>query len=243
MEAEVPTETLNPTSHTAETPPDATSSTEERLRRVAMELFAERGYSGTSMSDIARGVGVRKASLYNYYGAKDELLLDLLGRALDLWIATSRPPLEGSGSRQQRLRAHLEASVAFVAEYPHEAGIVRLAATQISGELGERVQELVTEHERDYRPLMERFLAEAMEEGEIEQADPRDVLVYWQVFVDGFLINEMLCPCDSNRYRGRLEQLWSRFWRGLAGLPARSAGESPGAVRGEQGEDVKGEDA
>lgn len=243
MEAAVPTQTLTETSSPTSEPaaePSSTeaTSTEERLRRVAMELFAERGYSGTSMSDIAAGVGVRKASLYNYYGSKDELLLDLLRRALDLWHATSRPPLERSGSRQERLRAHLEASVAFVSEHPHEAGIVRLAATQISGELGERVQELITEHERDYRPLMERFFAEAMDEGEIEPGDPRDVLVFWQVFVDGFLINEMLCPCDSNRYRGRLQQLWSRFWRGLAG----SVDESP---RGEakEGKEGKGEGA
>lgn len=231
------TETLTPTSQTAEARPAETASTEERLRRVAMELFAERGYGGTSMSDIARGVGVRKASLYNYYDSKDELLLDLLGRALDVWTETSRPPLEESGSRQQRLRAHLEAAVDFVAEYPHEAAIVRLAATQISGELGERVQTLITEHERDYRPLMERFLAEAMEEGEIERADPRDVLVFWQVFVDGFLLNEMLCPCDSERYRGRLGQLWSRFWRGLAGSPAGSAGKSAAAAT-EKGENA-----
>ena len=229
MPTETPTQTLTPTSETRaaspESVPPETASTEERLRRVAMELFAERGYGGTSMSDIARGVGVRKASLYNYYGSKDELLLDLLRRALDLWTATSRPPLDGAGSRQQRLRAHLEAAVGFVSAHPHEAGIVRLAATQISGDLGERVHTLVTEHERDYRPLMERFFAEAMEEGEIEAADPRDVLVFWQVFVDGFLINEMLCPCGSERYRGRLEQLWSRFWRGLAGSPAGPAGE------------------
>jgi len=208
-------------------------STQDRLRLVAMELFAERGYGGTSMSDIAAGVGVRKASLYNYYTSKDELLLDLLQRALDAWTESSRPPLEGRGSREQRLRAHLEAAVDFVADCPHEAAIVRLAATQIGGELGERVATMLSEHERDYLPRMERFFAEAMEEGEIEPADPSDVNVYWQVFVDGFLINEMLCPTGSNRYRGRLEQLWSRFWRGLGGTAAPSTVHEAAREEGE----------
>lgn len=213
--------------------------TEGRLRHVAMELFGERGYGGTSMSDIAAGVGVRKASLYNYYSSKDELLLDLLRRALDAWTGSSRPPLEASGSREQRLRAHLEAAVDFVTQHPHEAAIVRLAATQIGGELGERVGTLLAEHERDYLPRMERFFAEAMEDGEIERADPRDVYVYWQVFVDGFLINEMLCPTGSNRYRGRLEQLWSRFWRGLGGTSGGTGGgtgaDSAGGDRDQEG--------
>lgn len=203
-------------------------STEERLRRVAMELFAERGYGGTSMSDIARGVGVRKASLYNYYGSKEELLLDLLRRALAVWTECSHPPLEREGSRQERLKAHLEAAVDFVAAHPHEAAIVRLAATQIGGRLGERVREMLTEQERDYREQMERFLTAAMEEGEIEPAEPREALVYWQVFVDGFLINELLCPTGSTRYRGRLESLWRRFWRGLAGSCAESGAAREG---------------
>ena len=37
-------------------------TTHDRLRREAAGLFSKRGYGGTSMSDIARRVGVRKAS-------------------------------------------------------------------------------------------------------------------------------------------------------------------------------------
>lgn len=215
--------------------PTATS-TPERLRQVAMELFAEGGYGGTSMSDIARGVGVRKASLYNYYPSKDRLLLDLLNRAIEAWTEFSRPSLLEPGSREQRLRAHLEAAMEFVSECPHEAAIVRLAATQVTGELGQMVQELLAEKEQDHRALLESFFAEAMEEGEVEEADPRDVTVYWKVFVDGLMINELLCPSGSNRYRGRLEQLWTRFWRGIsAGGPSREVGEEERNAVGRRG--------
>lgn len=189
--------------------------TDERLRQVAMELFAARGFGGTSMADIARGVGVRKASLYNYYASKDDLLMDLLGRAIDTWTACSRPALEGSGSRQERLKAHLEAAVEFVARHPAEAGIVRLAATQIGGELGRRVQGFLAEQEQEHEAALERFLGRAMEEGEIPPGDPAELLVFWHAFVDGLLMNELLCPTGSDRYRGRLDGLWRRFWAGL----------------------------
>jgi len=220
------------------TPAAGGASTEERLHQVAMELFAEGGYGGTSMSDIARGVGVQKASLYNYYSSKDELLLDLVHRAVEAWTGHSRPPLLGSGTRQERLRAHLEAAMDFVTERPHEAAIVRLAATQITGELGQRVQEMLGEKECEHCALLETFFAEAMEEGEIEEADPRDLVVYWNVFADGLMINELLCPAGSNRYRGRLGQLWSRFWLGMSGCEA-SGGEErnpgPGRRAGQRG--------
>ena len=47
------------------------------LERAA-ELFAGRGYSRTSMAEIAGACGVSKALLYHYYANKEQLLLDLL---------------------------------------------------------------------------------------------------------------------------------------------------------------------
>ncbi len=65
------------------------------------------------MSEIAERVGVRKASLYNYYPSKADLLMDLLGRGLAAWESASRPALEGPGSAEERLGAYLKAAMAF----------------------------------------------------------------------------------------------------------------------------------
>lgn len=196
-----------------------------------MELFAAHGYGGTSMADIAEGVGIRKASLYNYYDAKEELLLDLLRRALEAWIAHARPALEEPGTRKQRLRRCLEAAVAFVAESPHEVGIVRLAATQIGGTLGDRVKELLVQHDYEESARMERFFAGAMREGEIGAADTKAVTLSWKTFLDGLLINIILGPSDPNRVQERLPELWAFFWRGLGGrsMEAGEAGREVGS--------------
>ncbi len=44
------------------------------ILRCAAELFAGRGYLGTSMNDVAEGCGLSKPSLYHYFHDKDELL-------------------------------------------------------------------------------------------------------------------------------------------------------------------------
>ena len=41
--------------------------TKERILEVALELFAETGYLGTSMSDIAGRLGITKGALYKHY--------------------------------------------------------------------------------------------------------------------------------------------------------------------------------
>ncbi|MDO5776579.1 MAG: helix-turn-helix domain-containing protein [Eubacteriales bacterium] len=48
--------------------------TKERILESALELFAQNGYLGTSMSDIAKQLGFTKAALYKHYTGKQEIL-------------------------------------------------------------------------------------------------------------------------------------------------------------------------
>ena len=48
--------------------------TRERILETALELFAQSGYLGTSMSDIAQRLGITKAALYKHYAGKQEIL-------------------------------------------------------------------------------------------------------------------------------------------------------------------------
>ena len=48
--------------------------TKERILETALELFAQNGYLGTSMNDIARQLGFTKAALYKHYASKQEIL-------------------------------------------------------------------------------------------------------------------------------------------------------------------------
>ena len=47
--------------------------TKERIRDAALELFSEKGYSGTAMSDIAKMIGLSKAALYKHYASKQDI--------------------------------------------------------------------------------------------------------------------------------------------------------------------------
>lgn len=49
-------------------------NTKERILDEALKLFAQSGYMGTSMNDIAAKLGVTKAALYKHYKSKQEIL-------------------------------------------------------------------------------------------------------------------------------------------------------------------------
>ena len=68
------------------------AETRERLLRAAAEVFAERGYDGTRVADIAAAAGVSNGALYAHFSSKADLLVDALrthGRRLlaDLFAA------------------------------------------------------------------------------------------------------------------------------------------------------------
>ncbi len=54
--------------------------TKERILETALELFAQNGYLGTSMNDIAGRLGFTKAALYKHYTSKQEILDSIVER-------------------------------------------------------------------------------------------------------------------------------------------------------------------
>ncbi len=64
--------------------------TKERILETALELFAQSGYLGTSMSDIAHRLGITKAALYKHYAGKQEILAQIVARMKELDGARAR---------------------------------------------------------------------------------------------------------------------------------------------------------
>ncbi|MEI3613798.1 TetR/AcrR family transcriptional regulator [Pseudogracilibacillus sp. SO30301A] len=60
--------------------------TENKIRDKALTLFVEKGYSGTSLSDIGNEVGIKKQSIYTHFKSKDDLFLQVMNRVLDVEV-------------------------------------------------------------------------------------------------------------------------------------------------------------
>lgn len=58
------------------------SATRDRILAVALELFAQHGYAGTSIRDIADRMGITKAAVYYHFRSKVDLLAEVLQPAM-----------------------------------------------------------------------------------------------------------------------------------------------------------------
>lgn len=127
----------------------------EELTRIAARLFAERGYQGTSLADLAAALGVQKPSLYHHIESKEDLLWDVAQEgaaafhaALDAVPARERP----AERIREALRAHLavvggqlDVATVFVREWRFLTGERREQFVAERRRYEERIRELFRE--------------------------------------------------------------------------------------------------
>lgn len=83
------------------------------IRSVAIDLFYRQGYFATSISDIARGSGIQKASIYYHYQSKEDLLFSILESTMDDLTDYVRGNLDGVRDVEERLRVAVRSHVRF----------------------------------------------------------------------------------------------------------------------------------
>ncbi len=128
------------------------SARREELTRVAARLFAERGYQGTSLADLAEELGVQKPSLYHHIDSKEDLLWEVAWEGAEAFHAgLDAVPVDLAATERTRLgpRAHLavaagqpEVATVFVGEWPHLGGERRERFVAERRRYEERIREL-----------------------------------------------------------------------------------------------------
>src|ERR1044072_1464554 len=80
------------------------SARREELTRIAARLFAERGYQGTSLADLAEELGVQKPSLYHHIQSKEDLLWEVAWEGAEAFhAALDTVPAEARATERIRL--------------------------------------------------------------------------------------------------------------------------------------------
>ena len=72
--------------------------------RTAAQLFRDRGYDATSVSDVARALGMTKAGLYHHFDSKEALLFEIMMYGLDRVKEDVIVPARAIRDPEQRLR-------------------------------------------------------------------------------------------------------------------------------------------
>ncbi len=140
----------------------------ETLIAVACAAFAEKGYAGASMGEIARRAGLRKASLFHHFTSKDLLYTEVLAETLGNLGKLVADGKDGSGVFVERLDRLGDQVNDYLGGHP-EAARLLIRELVDSGPFSTRAGSDIVQGSLNQ---VADFLEAGMREGSIPRQDP-----------------------------------------------------------------------
>jgi len=152
---------------------DLSRSTRDQILDEALRCFAEKGYEGTSLNDIAAGVGIRRPSLLHHFPSKESLYGDVFERLLSDWMERLDGAIAVSAVGWDKAELVLRACLDLFAETPDYVRIMRREALDGGVHLGIDLSGVL-------RPFFDgavQYLEGQMDEGVFTRLDARHLLI------------------------------------------------------------------
>lgn len=105
-------------------------SSREKILEVAEARFAQRGFAGVGMRELALAAGLGKSSLFHHFATKDELQVAVIERVIARLEAHVLPALAREGEPAARLGRAIDALVDALAEHPPTARLLLRALVE-----------------------------------------------------------------------------------------------------------------
>ena len=143
----------------------------EIILEAALEVFAQHGFRGATIDQIADAAGMSKPNLLYYFHSKEDIHVTLMQRLLDTWLAPLRE-LDDIGDPMTELRGYIRRKLEMARDYPRESRLfaseILQGAPRILPMLEGELKALVDEKAEVIRGWMRT--------GRIARTDPRHLL-------------------------------------------------------------------
>lgn len=203
-------------------------STREAILLEAGRLFAETGYDGTSLNDIAAGVGIRRPSLLHHFASKEDLYAEVFEELLSGWLERLNAALVveerdstledvSSGDAPQgwaMVESTLVSGFGFLAEHPDFVRLIQREALDHGSRVGVDLVGVL-------RPLFDRasdYFRSEMERGTFRTIDPEQLLLTgWGILMSYFSEIPFVAaltdedPLHETRLERRLQHILDLF--------------------------------
>ncbi|WP_276661751.1 TetR/AcrR family transcriptional regulator [Syntrophomonas wolfei] len=205
-------------------------TTKEKIKQAALAAFAQKGYEGATMQEIAEAVGINKASIYNHYKGKEDLFLAVyqdVARKYEKLLKRMIRDSENMEIRDKLLHMFKE-YILFYYKDLHISLFWTQCLVFAPPELRENLYVDIVKREEPFEKKMLEILGEGMQQGIIRRDIPTKMLLSYRAMRDGLLLWMRIVPELSGEW---IEVFWKDFWLGIQ--EGKGGGEQQDETRNE----------
>jgi len=186
----------------------------EGIKSIALNLFNQWGYRGTTVRDICNEIDITAPSLYYYFDSKETIFSTLLEDSSGLLMEHLQEVMEQCSevSAPERMKALFYGVLSFNKQYPNNAlFIVKNRCFEEKG-----LEDLVTDHMKQYGKDLYKNISEflkASQKRRMPKSSVNDIIIAFDGFTTGYLLQ--LHQGLIKDTPEQAETSWAFFWDGM----------------------------
>jgi len=147
---------------------------EEQQRRrkeifdASVHLFLEKGFTETSMREIAKAAGLGKSTLYDYYKSKDEIMVSYFEEEIKKITIHAEEIIQANSTIAEKLRKIMQMHLGYLVDSRQIFLKLSLEAQRLSADSQEQIQL----HRHAYQDMLRKLIEEGIRRGEFRPVNP-----------------------------------------------------------------------
>ncbi|MFE4240271.1 TetR/AcrR family transcriptional regulator [Peribacillus butanolivorans] len=188
----------------------------DEIKKAALKYFTIHGYEGTSLSQIAEDVGIKKQSIYAHFKGKDDLFLSVLkdAKEMELSFYVEYFNIMKKSDPEKMLYGFLEEMIKMFQEVESLKFWLRMGffpPTHLYNEIQKETDDLQVQQEA----LMEKIFGTWISVGVLNSVDARTLTLAYSGVIVAIMV-ELVYADNPDRVAEKLAASWTIFWRGIS---------------------------
>lgn len=181
--------------------------TREYIIRQAAVLFNQKGFFGSTISDLTHVTGLQKGGIYNHFENKDQLAIEAFHYAANVLRQSFRKAVEGKSTAYDKLAAVISVYEHASDDPPLKGGCPVLNTAIGSDEAHPALKEEAKLAMEEFLEFIRSLLARGIEQGEFaEETNPHELAVYIASVIEGGVMMSRLYN-DNQFIRTNIKRL------------------------------------
>jgi len=136
------------------------SEKRERIIQAATIIFARQGFYNSTVADVAKEASVADGTIYLYFKNKDDLLISIFERSMDMFIQAAEEEINKEKSAENQLKRFIDLHLRLVHKHQELAQVIQIELRQSS----KFIKEYANEKFFSYLNIVEKIIQRGKEQ-------------------------------------------------------------------------------